>query len=152
MLAYELAGARSAIFVGALNKNGALLNKASLASYSNHAGSGGVNGGFIHNQFVVVGVDAASTGAAGTSFAAPIVSGYAAILGSKFRSATPMQITNQLLRTARTDTMRGVRPVHSWAGRSEPFTNACALFDASLRHFPSMWIPVERKKCRKTRS
>jgi subtilisin family serine protease len=45
------------------------------------------------------------TGLAGTSFAAPIVSGYAAIIGSKFRTATPTQITNQLLTTARQDTI-----------------------------------------------
>ena len=46
-----------------------------------------------------------NTGLYGTSFAAPVVTGYAAILGSKFRSATPTQVTNQLLATARTDTV-----------------------------------------------
>jgi subtilisin family serine protease len=43
----------------------------------------------------------------GTSFAAPIVSGYAAILSSKFTSANPTQITSQLLNTARQDTISG---------------------------------------------
>jgi hypothetical protein len=38
------------------------------------------------------------------------VSGYAAILGSKFRDATPAQITNQLLNTARTDTLLNYNP------------------------------------------
>ncbi|MCU0927590.1 MAG: hypothetical protein MUF44_16895, partial [Hydrogenophaga sp.] len=40
-------------------------------------------------------------------FAAPVVSGYAAILGSKFKTATPVAITNQLLNTARRDTVKG---------------------------------------------
>ena len=43
----------------------------------------------------------------GTSFAAPQVSSYAAILGSKFPGATALQVTDQLLDTARTDTIRG---------------------------------------------
>jgi subtilisin family serine protease len=43
----------------------------------------------------------------GTSFAAPQVSAYAAIIGSKFTTATPLQITDQLLDTARTDTIQG---------------------------------------------
>jgi hypothetical protein len=38
-------------------------------------------------------------------------------LGSKFKSATPLQITNQLLSTARKDTIRGYNPaIH---GRGE---------------------------------
>jgi subtilisin family serine protease len=41
----------------------------------------------------------------GTSFAAPVVSGYAAIVGSKFTRATATQISNQLLNTARQDTI-----------------------------------------------
>lgn len=98
-----LVGAQSAIFVGALNRNGsnALLSQASLASYSNFAGSEKA----VQNNFLVVGVDSSQTRVQGTSFAAPIVSGYAAILGSKFTQATPTQIANQLLTTARTDTI-----------------------------------------------
>jgi len=53
----------------------------------------------------VVGVAANKTGLAGTSFAAPIVSGYAAIIGSKFPTWTPTQVTNRLLTTARKDTL-----------------------------------------------
>ncbi|MDZ7906775.1 MAG: S8 family serine peptidase [Cypionkella sp.] len=101
-----LTGAQSNIYVGALTKNGTTTNKAVMADYSNYAGSDTS----IQNNFLVVGVDDEVTGLAGTSFAAPIVSGYAAILGSKFRSATPTQITDQLLNTARTDTIQGYAP------------------------------------------
>lgn len=96
-----LKGAQSAIFVGALSKNGSVIAPAAIATYSNKAGSDKT----IQNQFLVVGVEGAKTGLYGTSFAAPIVSGYAAILGSKFTDATPTQIVNQLLNTARKDTV-----------------------------------------------
>lgn len=109
----DLIGAPSAIFVGALNTNGTTAAPATMASYSNIAGSRSD----VQNQFLVVGVDGQKTGLYGTSFAAPIVSGYAAILGSKFTKATPIQITNQLLNTARTDTVAGYNPaIH---GRGE---------------------------------
>ena len=99
-----LISGQSTIFVGALSKNGSPSDKASLASYSNYAGSNPN----AQARFLVVGVDeAAMGGMAGTSFGAPIVSGYAAILGSKFTSATPKQIADQLLDTARTDTIQG---------------------------------------------
>jgi subtilisin family serine protease len=52
-----------------------------------------------------VGVDESKMKMEGTSFAAPIVAGYAAVLGSKFTSATPDQIVDQLLSTARRDTI-----------------------------------------------
>jgi subtilisin family serine protease len=99
----DLIGDQSAIFVGALNSHGTVDNKASLASYSNIAG----NNATVQNQFLVVGVTRNTTGLSGTSFAAPIVAGYAAVLGSKFNTATPTQIANQLLDTARTDTISG---------------------------------------------
>ena len=102
-LGRDLIGAQSAIFVGALNTNGTTTAKATMASYSNIAG----NNLTVQKQFLTVGVDANQTGLAGTSFAAPIITGYAAILGSKFTKATPTQITNQLLTTARTDTISG---------------------------------------------
>jgi len=109
----DLIGAPTAIFVGALNKDGTVSSKATMASYSNVAG----NNVAVQRQFVVVGVEANKTGLAGTSFAAPIVSGYAAILGSKFNRSTPTQITNQLLNTARKDTIAGYNPaIH---GRGE---------------------------------
>ncbi|WP_430464007.1 S8 family serine peptidase [Tabrizicola sp.] len=99
----DLVGKQSAIFVGALNSHGTIDDKASLAWYSNTAGANTV----VQNQFVVVGVTGDTTGLYGTSFAAPIVAGYAAVLGSKFSKATPTQITNQLLNTARQDTISG---------------------------------------------
>ncbi len=99
----DLIGKQSTIFVGALNSNGTALNPASMAMYSNVAGANTT----VQNQFLVVGVEGTKTMLYGTSFAAPIISGYAAILGSKFTAATPTQIVNQLLNTARTDTISG---------------------------------------------
>ena len=96
-----LIGADAAIFVGALNGNGTIANPTSLTTFSNYAGTNLT----VQNQFLAVGVRDDLTGLNGTSFAAPVVSGYAAVLGSKFTTATPLQITNQLLNTARTDTI-----------------------------------------------
>lgn len=96
-----LKGTASAIYVGALNTNGTTTQRASLASYSNTPGSDAA----VQSHFLVVGVEGSKTGLYGTSFAAPVVTGYAAILGSKFKTATPTQVTNQLLATARTDTL-----------------------------------------------
>ena len=100
-LNYSLRGTKSAIFVGALSKNGTTAAPAQMASYSNTAGTDTT----VQKQFLVVGVEGNKTGLYGTSFAAPIVSGYAAIIGSKFTSANATQITNQLLNTARQDTI-----------------------------------------------
>ncbi|WP_245488928.1 S8 family serine peptidase [Mesorhizobium sp. M7D.F.Ca.US.004.03.1.1] len=101
-----LIGKTSAIFVGALNANGTTSNPTGMAWYSNTAGSNPL----VQSHFLVVGVAGDKTGLYGTSFAAPIISGYAAIVGSKFTKATPTQITNQLLNTARTDTLIGYSP------------------------------------------
>jgi subtilisin family serine protease len=106
LLTLRLKGAQSAILVGALRSNGSPEAKASMASYSNRPGSDRT----YQNQFLVVGVNSSNTGLSGTSYAAPIISGYAAILGSKFRSATPTQVTNQLLNTARKDTLVNYDP------------------------------------------
>jgi subtilisin family serine protease len=112
-LSRDLVGAQSAIFVGALDRNGTQADQAKMAWYSNTAGSNTT----VQDQFLSVGVRGDLTNLYGTSFAAPVVSGYAAVLGSKFTTATPTQITNQLLDTARTDTISGyVRNVH---GRGE---------------------------------
>ena len=105
-LASALISGQTTIFAGALNKNGTTASKASMASYSNVAGSD-VN---VQNKFLSVGVVSTTTNLAGTSFAAPIIDGYAAILGSKFVGANAKQITNQLLTTARTDTVANYRP------------------------------------------
>jgi len=112
-LASALIGMKSALFVGALDRNGSMDALASMASYSNTAG----DDLRVQNQFLTVGVDSAQMGLAGTSFAAPIVSGYGAILHSKFRAATPTQIANRLLDTARTDTVVDYDP--SVYGRGE---------------------------------
>jgi subtilisin family serine protease len=97
----DLIGAEAAIFVGALDRNGTTTDQGSLAWYSNFAGSNVT----VQNQFLSVGVLSTQTQLSGTSFAAPIVSGYAAVLGSKFPDASPTEIVNQLLMTARTDTI-----------------------------------------------
>ncbi|WP_084507928.1 S8 family serine peptidase [Mesorhizobium sp. WSM3224] len=101
-----LIGKSTAIFVGALSTNGTTANKAQLAWYSDYAGSNPL----VQSHFLVVGVEGDKTGLYGTSFAAPIISGYAAIIGSKFTKATPVQITNDLFNTARTDTLANYDP------------------------------------------
>ena len=121
-----LKGTASAIYVGALSSNGGTTQRASLASYSNTAGSDTV----VQSQFLVVGVEGSKTGLYGTSFAAPVISGYAAILGSKFKTATPTQVTNQLLATARTDTL--VNYSASQYGRGEASLSR-ALAPISIR-------------------
>ena len=121
-----LRGATSAIYVGALSKNGAPTAKASLANYSNTAGTDLTT----QNQFIVVGVDNSKTGLSGTSFAAPVISGYAAILGSKFTQASPTDITNQLLSTARIDTVVKYNP--ATYGRGEASLSR-ALAPVSMR-------------------
>ena len=100
----HLRGTKSAIYVGALSENGTVSKPASIAWYSSFPGSDAV----IQKQTLVVGVDGSKNGGLiGTSFAAPIVAGYSAILGSKFKRATPTAVANQLLNTARTDTIKG---------------------------------------------
>lgn len=121
-----LVGTQSAIFVGALSKNGSTAAPAAMASYSNTAGADPV----VQKQFLVVGVDNAKTNLAGTSFAAPIISGYSAILGSKFNTATPTQIANQLLNTARQDTVQNYNA--STHGRGEA-SIARALAPVSIK-------------------
>ena len=105
----DLIGLQTTVFVGALDRNGTPSDPARLASYSNFAGTDTR----VQGQFITVGVRSDLTGISGTSFAAPIISSYVAILGSKFTGATPAQITNQLLSTARTDTIFGYdRAIH----------------------------------------
>ena len=110
-----LIGGDSVIFAGALNKNGGTNGcwwyycwdqRADIADYSNYAG----NNAEVQDHFLMVGVERGWTGLGGTSFAAPIISGYAGIVGSKFDRANPTQVTRRLLDTARTDTIRGYNP------------------------------------------
>ncbi|MGX5806219.1 S8/S53 family peptidase [Bradyrhizobium sp. Arg314] len=125
-LALDLEGAPSTIFVGALDHNGTPENKAELAPYSNYPGSIPE----LQNQFLTVGVEDDKTGLPGTSCATAVISGYAAILGSKFTTATPIQIKNQLLDTARTDTIVNYRP--ETYGRGEASLSR-ALAPVSIR-------------------
>jgi len=113
-LGAALKGAASAIFVGALTTHGSTAAPASLASYSNRPGNDAV----VQRQFVSVGVLGDKTGLKGTSFGAPIISGYSAILGSKFTQSTPTQIVNQLLNTARQDTIAGYNPATHGRGEA----------------------------------
>lgn len=125
-LASGLIGAGSAIFVGALDRHGTVEQKATITGYSNVAGEDAR----VQDQFLMVGVRSDLTGLSGTSFAAPIVSGYAAVLGSKFTGATPVAITNRLLDTARTDTIQNYdRAIH---GRGEASIGR-ALAPATIR-------------------
>nr|WP_204354533.1 S8 family serine peptidase [Paracoccus saliphilus] len=100
-----LVGTPSAIFVGALDRNGTKKQKAKLTSYSNFAGKNQT----VQRQFLAVGVRGDLSNLYGTSFAAPVISGYAAVLGSKFKSANPAQISKRLLDTARTDTIHNYK-------------------------------------------
>ena len=99
-----LVNSKSTIFVGSLDKNGTTASKANIAFYSNVAGADAA----VQNRFLVVGVTGGNDSyykLYGTSFAAPVISGYSAILGSKFTTADATKISNQLLATARTDTI-----------------------------------------------
>lgn len=125
-MAVRLAGQQSAIIAGALSTNGTTSRPASMAWYSNTAGTSPV----VQSNFLVVGVDTSTGILPGTSYAAPIISGYAAILGSKFTGASPTAIVNQLLNTARTDTVVGYNP--AIYGRGEASISR-ALAPSSIR-------------------
>ena len=100
---HGLLGSQSGLYVGALSSNGSTDALASMASYSNFAGADTS----VQDRFLVVGVEGDKTGLYGTSFAAPVVAGYASILGSKFSTSDAAAISQQLLDTARTDTISG---------------------------------------------
>lgn len=105
-----LKSSKAVIFAGALEDHGTDIRTynffewsfttggAIKASYSNYPGKDAE----YQNKFLMVGVPDTLT-AKGTSFAAPQISGYAAIVNSKFRSANPAKIASQLLNTARKD-------------------------------------------------
>ena len=56
----------------------------------------------------------------------PVITGYAGHPGSKFRTANATQVTNQLLATARTDTISGGLPRRFMAAASQPVARALA--------------------------
>jgi subtilisin family serine protease len=109
-----LIGTRTTLFVGALDRHGSVDDPATIASYSNIAG----NNRRVQRRFVTVGVPGSETYLYGTSFAAPVVSGYAAILGSKFRRASPIHIVNRIVRTARSDTIADYNPAVHGSGEA----------------------------------
>ena len=109
-----LIGTRTTLFVGALDRNGSPDDPATLAGYSNRAGTDRR----VQRRFVTVGVPGSETYLYGTSFAAPVVSGYAAILGSKFRRSSALHIVNRIVRTARTDTIADYDPALHGSGEA----------------------------------
>jgi hypothetical protein len=101
------------LIVGALNKDGTVSNKATIENYSNTAGANNV----IANRFLVAngntpyGSNAVSingwiqSSERGTSYAAPRVAGYAAIIQQKFPGLNAANTSNIILDTARYDTL-----------------------------------------------
>ncbi len=122
----SLIGAPNALFVGALDwaptnyeagdaydEDGNLveanleLAPTTIADYSTIAGSNTM----VQDMFLVARVNSAEMGFAGTSFAAPYVSGIAAMVGGKHQNYLSNQsnagelVVDRLLQTARTDTI-----------------------------------------------
>ena len=109
------------LIVGALNQIGTITSKATLATYSNIAGidptiqsrylveSGRVayaNGANAYGSNPLYGSSAdGNSGSVGTSFAAPRVAGYAAIVRQKFPNLTAPNTADIMLATARYDTL-----------------------------------------------
>jgi len=101
------------LIVGALDKNGSVASPATIATYSNYAGATTA----ASDRFVVANGNTpyASGGVSmngwtiasgvGTSYAAPVVAGYAAVLMSKFPNLNAINTSNIILDTARTDTL-----------------------------------------------
>ena len=125
-LALDMVGSKSVLFVGALSKHGHKKAKASMATYSSIAGSKKS----IQKRFLVIGVDNAVHGITGTSFAAPIAAGYAAILGSKFKKANAKEISLHMLKTTTRNTILNYdKAVH---GMGEACL-ACALAPKKIK-------------------
>ena len=104
------------LIVGAVDGNGSPSSRVSIASYSNTAGTYAP----IANRFVLANGNAPwATGGvymngwsipggptnAGTSYAAPLVAGYAAIIQQKFPGLNAANTSNIILDTARYDTL-----------------------------------------------
>ena len=107
------------LIVGALNKNGTLASPATIAYYSNYAGSTTAasnrfvvangnapyaNGGVAMNGANISGYNSISANL-GTSYAAPVVAGYAAVVMQKFPNLTAQNTSSIILDTARYDTL-----------------------------------------------
>ena len=112
-LAKDTSTSERLLIVGALDHAGSKTNRAELATYSNTAGDDNE----VQNRFLLAsgtvpfdpgtvainGVPVKLT--QGTSFAAPRVAGYVAILRSKFTNLNASQSANILLSTASYDTL-----------------------------------------------
>lgn len=125
VLGHDLIGGSNVIFAGALDANGSIdpstgRGTGTLAVYSDHPGDNVLT----QAQTLVVGVDSSQMVAAGTSFAAPIVSSYAAIVADKFSDessgAQPHAglVVDRLLDTARTDTILNYDPYYHGQGEA----------------------------------
>lgn len=114
------------MYVGALNYNGT-----SIASFSDKPGNGCLRGKkekkcvnsnrYKYYWMVAPGYVASTHGSGsgtyatqGTSFAAPIVSGAAAMIKSRWKKLKPHQIRQILFKTATDMGARGVDPVYGW--------------------------------------
>ena len=113
-LSRDASTASRLLVVGALTKNGSVSSPASLATYSNTAG----DNTDISSRFLLAnGTAPYAAGAVkintavdnssllGTSYAAPVVAGYAAVVLQKFPNLTAASTSNILLDTARYDTL-----------------------------------------------
>ena len=109
------------LIVGALDKTGSTASPATIATYSHFAGATVAasdrfvvangrapfaNGGVSMNGSAIPGYDSSALGPyLGTSFAAPVVSGYASVLMSKFPNLDAKNTSSIILDTARYDTL-----------------------------------------------
>lgn len=90
-------------------------------------------GGLANDEFANYGTDCGTVATGhclyGTSFAAPVVAGYAAIVGSKFATKDAAVVASKLLDTARINTIFGYHiAIH---GQGEACLS-CALAPISL--------------------
>ena len=115
------------VFVGALTGNGG-----TLASYSNKAGTDAE----YQKRFLVVGIDESRNGGLpGTSFAAPIVAGYGAIIMQKFVNLNGAQTAELLLNTTKWNANFGAKNATNQAiyGQGEASLNQALAPSAKLR-------------------
>ena len=141
------------LIVGALDKTGSTASPATIATYSHFAGATVAasnrfvvangrapfaNGGVSMNGSAIPGYESY----VGTSFAAPVVSGYASVLMSKFPNLDAIKTSSIILDTARYDTL-SCHPSCSAAiyGKGEAsLSRALAPVGALRRDFCCFWL------------